>query len=303
VSLSWGAPGNLSPMSAKLYAPGQPVDDGVLTTITCADESYGNVYGFKLIEGKFLSAPDEERKPFSLVLNESAQRSLKVNVGDQLKLQFWGDVEFTVTGIIKDFNFESLHTAVKPLAFMHNRDFNAYRYFSFKLQPGDLVQSVSEVEKQWKTIFPDDPFVYGFVDDKIQAAYKVEYQLRQASGIASVLMLIIVLTGILGLTSLSLSKRTKEIGIRKVLGASVPDILVLMSREYTALILLSFVVGIPLAYGFIQQWLESFAYQIELSWWMFAIPELMLLGITVLVIALQCLRTAVANPSKALRYE
>jgi putative ABC transport system permease protein len=303
VSLSWGAPGNMSPMSAKLYAPGQPVDDGLPTTITCADEAYGNVYSFKLIEGEFLSAPNEERKPFSLVLNESAKKSLKVNVGDKLKLEFWGDVEFTVTGIIKDFNFESLHTTVKPLAFMHNRDFNAYRYFSFKLQPGDLVQSVSEVEKQWKTIFPDDPFVYGFVDDKIQVAYKMEYQLKKASGIASVLMLVIVLTGIVGLTSLSLSKRTKEIGIRKVLGASVSNILVLMSREYIVLIVLSFVVGIPLAYWFIQQWLESFAYQIELSWWMFAVPELMLLGVTVLVIAFQCLRTAVANPSKALRYE
>lgn len=303
VALSWGAPGNLSPMNAKLYSPGQPVDDGTLTTITCADEEYAAVYGIKLLDGEFLSATNAERKPFSLVLNQSAQKSLKVNVGDKLKLQFWGDIEFTVTGIVNDFNFESLHTAVKPLAFMHNRDFNAYRYFSFKLHQGDLLQSVNEIENQWKTIFPDDPFVYGFVDDKIQVAYKMEYQLRKASGIASVLMFIIVLTGILGLTSLSLSKRTKEIGIRKVLGASVSHILMLMTREYALLIILSFAIGMPLAYWFIQQWLDSFAYQIQLSWWMFALPGLLLLGVTIFVIALQCLRTALSNPSKALRYE
>lgn len=302
VSLSWGAPGNFSPMGARLYLPAQSLEEGILTAITCADEEYANVYGLDIVAGEFLSPSNSESQPNLLVLNESAQKSLNVNPGDKLKLQFW-DSEFTVAGIVKDFNFESLHHAVKPMAFMHNRDFNAYRYFSFKVHPGDLLTSVTEIEKQWKTIFPDDPFIYSFVDDNIQASYKMEYQLRKASGISAMLMLVIVLTGILGLTSLSLSKRTKEIGIRKVLGASVSNIMVLMSREYAILIVASFALGIPLAYWFIRQWLNGFAYQIEISWWMFVLPELMLLTVTIFVIALQCLRTALASPSKSMRYE
>ena len=305
LSLSWGSPGNnnLSPMGGRIYKGGQKVGEGVLTAITCTDEDFTNVYGLNLQEGKYFFDENEPRSPFALVINESAKKALHVNVGDKVKMQYWGDIEFTITGIVNDFNYESLREAIKPLALMHNRDFFAYRYFSFKLNAGSLTESVQEVEKLWNKVFPDEPFVYSFASENLQTLYKTELQLKRASSIATILMLIIVLTGVLGLVSLSLTKRNKEIGIRKVLGASASSILVLISREYALLMAASFAIGIPLAYIFISRWLTGFAYHIELSWWMFAMPIAILFCITIVIIVFQCLRAILSNPVKALRYE
>src|SRR5690606_32989068 len=149
--------------------------------------------------------------------------------------------------------------------------------------------------KLWTKIFPNTPFEYEFTDDRLAILYKTELQLKKASGIASVLILVIVLTGVLGLVSLSVAKRNKEIGIRKVLGATASNILLLVSREYIVVMALSFLVGLPLTYIFISRWLTSFAYHIDLQWWMFAIPVLILFVITLLVVGIQSLKTAMSD--------
>ena len=303
VSLSWGSPNyNFEPYSAKMNVAGSPLDEGTLAILAAADENYAKVYGLDLVAGKFFFDDGESFQANRLVLNESAQKAMGVKPGDKVKIQF-SDNEFTIAGIIKDFNFESLHQTVKPVAFTHTRDFQAYRYFSFKLNPGNIAESVQAVEKIWKQVFPNDPFEYDFADERIAMNYKTELQLKQATSIASVLILIIVLTGVLGLVSLSVAKRNKEIGIRKVLGATASNILILISREYAALMGLAFMLGIPFSYVFISQWLSGFAYHIELSWWMFAIPILILFGITIMMVSIQSLKTALADPVKSLRYE
>ena len=302
-SLSWGSPNvNFSPYNAKINRAGQPIDGGVLTTLSPTDEDYASVYGMEVVAGKFLFDEGESRRPNQLVLNESAQKTLAVQVGDKVKMEFT-DNEFTIAGIVKDFNFESLHQPVKPVAFMHTRDFAAFRYFSFKLSPGNINESVQEVERLWKKIFPNDPFEYSFTDERLALAYKTELQLKKASVIGSVLILVIMLTGVLGLVSLSVAKRNKEIGIRKVLGASASNILVLVSREYAALMMISFIAGIPLSYLFGLQWLNNFAYHIDLAWWMFAGPVSFLFFITLFMVAAQSLKTAISNPVNALKYE
>ena len=134
-------------------------------------------------------------------------------------------------------------------------------------------------------------------------AYKTELQLKKASIIGSVLILVIVLTGVLGLVSLSVSKRNKEIGIRKVLGASTSNILVLVVQEYALLMAVTFFAGIPLSYLFGSQWLNNFAYHIDLTWWMFGVPAIFLFFITTFMVAIQSLKTAMANPVKSLKYE
>jgi len=302
-SLSWGSPNyNFDPYSAKINITGTPLDDGVLTTITSADEDYAKVYGLDVVDGKFFLDESEAFQSNRLVLNESAQKALSVKVGDKVKIQFSGS-EFTVVGIVKDFNYESMHEAVKPVAFTHNRDFKAFRYFSFKLTPGNIVQSVEAVEKLWKNIFPNDPFVYSFTDERLAITYQTELQLKKASVIASILILIIVLTGVLGLVSLSVAKRNKEIGIRKVLGASTSNILLLISREYMVLMSLAFVIGIPFSYLFVSQWLDSFAYHINLKWWMFTIPVLILFITTIMMVSLQSVKAAMSDPVKSIKYE
>ncbi len=302
-SLSWGSPNfNFDPFSAKINLSGNPVDQGILTTMAAADEDYAKVYGLDIVAGDFFFDQEQSFQANRLVLNESAQKAMSAKVGDKVKMQF-SDKEFTIAGIVKDFNFESLHEPVKPVAFTHYRDFQAFRFFSFKLNPGDITQSVQKVEKLWRRIFPNDPFVYSFTDERLAMIYKTELQLKKAAALGSVLILIIVLTGVLGLVSLSLTKRNKEIGIRKVLGASASTILLLVSREYLTLMTLSFLVGVPLSYLFSSNWLNSFAYHIELKWWMFAAPIAFLFLITLIIVSGQSLKTVLSNPVKSLKYE
>jgi putative ABC transport system permease protein len=303
VSLSWGSPNfNFDPYSANINLAGKPIDQGVLTTMAAADEDYAHVYGMNLLDGKFFFDAGEPFQANQLVLNESAQKELGISVGDKVNIQF-SDKEFTIVGIVKDFHFESMHEKIKPVAFTHNRDFQAYRYFSFKLNPGSIVQSVREVERLWKNIFPNDPFVYAFTEDRLAITYQTELQLRKATAFASVLILIIVLTGVLGLVSLSVAKRNKEIGIRKVLGASVSNILALISREYALLMIIAFGLGIPVSYMFISHWLSGFAYRIDVDGWMFVVPILALFCITIVMVCAQSFRTAKSDPVKSLKYE
>lgn len=303
VSLSWGSPNfNFEPYKANINHAGQPTEKGILTSMSSADEAYANVYGLKLLDGKFFFDEGEPFQTNRLVLNESAQKALGIQVGDKLDIQF-SDQQFTVAGIVKDFHFESMHEKIKPVAFTHNRDFQAYRYFSFKLNPGSIVQSVQEVERLWKNIFPNDPFVYAFTEDRLAITYQTELQLRKATAFASVLILIIVLTGVLGLVSLSVTKRNKEIGIRKVLGASVSNILALISREYALLMIIAFGLGIPVSYMFISQWLSGFAYRIDVDGWMFVVPILALFCITIVMVCAQSFKTAKSDPVKSLKYE
>lgn len=302
-SLSWGAPNfNFSPYSARINHAGSSLDKGVLTTIAAADDDYAETYGLKIVDGKFLVNDGEVHQPDRIVINETAQKALSAQVGDRIKIEF-SDRDFTIVGIVKDFNFESFHKPVEPVAFTHTRDFAAFRYFSFKLNAGHLAESVQEIESIWKRVFPNDPFVYAFTDEKLALAYQTELQLKKASAIGSMLILVIVFTGVLGLVSLSVSKRSKEIGIRKVLGATAPNILSLVSREYIVLLTVSFLVGIPLSYLFCSSWLGAFTYHINLAWWMFLVPVAFLFLITVLLVSAQSLKSALSNPVETLRYE
>lgn len=303
-SLSWGAPGWLfNPAEVKISKPGEALDQAMKIYVTGADEQLASVYDLKLKEGNFLSRELADSSARDLVINEAAQQTLDVELGDKLIIDGFGDVEFTVGGIAEDFHYESLHEAVKPVVIMNNRDFAAFRFFSFRLEPGNLSESVAEVERLWKNVFPNDPFDFTFADDKLKALYATELQLRKASTLASVLMAIIVLTGILGLVSLNISKRIKEIGIRKVLGASVTDILGLMSMEYAQLVLLAIVLAIPISWYFGYQWLQNFVYHIELEWWMLVMPGILLLIFTVAVVSSQSFKSAAANPVDSIKCE
>ena len=303
-TLSWGSPAwGMGGYERILYKAESSIETGVQISTVGVDEAFDEVYQLSLLEGDFLFPNNTNWKAGNLVLNESARNALDAKLGDPLIISGFEGKEFTLAGIVKDFNYESLHEAVKPVALIHNRDYNMFRCFSFRLQSGSPASSIAEVERLWKKVFPDEPLNYFFEDEKLQALYTTEIQLKKASTIATVLMLIIVMTGILGLVSLNVTRRNKEIGIRKVLGASVSTILTMLSREYAVLMFTSFLLAIPLAYYFTSQWLNTFVYHIDLSWWMFAIPGLLLLIITLLMVVLQSYKTAVTDPVKSLKYE
>ena len=304
VSLSTGSPSSQFNMSDDVvYQAGHSPQQGVSAAVTGTDEDFATVYGMQILQGKYFNAIGESPDPFGVVINESAQKALSIQLNDNVKLQQGGDQEYRVIGIVKDFNFETLHEVIRPVVIMHSREFMSFRFYSIKLNPGDIATRVQEIERAWQNAFPDDAFVSSFADERIQQRYKTELQLKRAATLASVLMLLIVMTGVLGLVALTVAKRTKEIGIRKVLGASATQILRLIGREYAIVMAISFAIGIPLSYVFINQWLSTFVYHIPLQWWMFVLPPAFVFGITVCIIAVQGMGAALANPVRSLKYE
>ena len=302
VTLSWEVPNGNFGNVAGLYTAGRSSEEALSMPMLIADEAYASVYAIEVKEGVFFQQPQESHWTNRLVINEAAQKALQVSVGDKLRIT-GSDSVYTLAGVVKDFNYASLRDKIGPIMFRHTDDVVRFRYFSFRLASGNLPEAVDALEKKWKEVFPQTPFVYAFMDKNLQDLYKTELQLSKASGIATVLVLIIAGLGMLGLVAMNVSQRTREIGIRKVLGATVSAILVMLSKEYIRLILVALMPAIPAAFFLTSRWLDEFAYRIHIAWWMYAMPVSFVLLLVILVVTGQSLKTALANPVDSLRTE
>jgi ABC-type antimicrobial peptide transport system permease subunit len=196
-----------------------------------------------------------------------------------------------------------MQQAIQPVTFMQVKLTNVFRLLTFKLKPGNISQTMAALQKQWSILMPGAPFEYNFMDDTLAKLYKTELQLKQAAYIATALSLIIVLLGILGLVALNIQKRTKEIGIRKVLGASVNGIIALFMKDFLSVALIAGIVACPIAYMIMHKWLGDYAHRVTISATPFIIAIVILGCITSLLIILQTIKTAFSNPVKALRSE
>jgi ABC-type antimicrobial peptide transport system permease subunit len=258
--------------------------------------------------GKFFSPPGAFTDPFTIVINQAQAKALGWNnvedaIGKQLKFQGGGGQVFTIAGVTKDFHFGSMQKPIQPITFLHPSLANIYRIFSFKIRPGGIVNSIDALQKKWSALMPDVPFEYTFMDDALAKLYKSEIQIKKASYTATVLALIIVLLGVLGLISLSVQKRTKEIGIRIVLGSSAAGIMSLFMKEFLLVILISAIVACPVAYIILHNWLLAYAYRINITASPFIISVTILVVITAALICIQTIKVALANPVKSLRTE
>lgn len=304
VSLSWGAPGfGMGGLGQVMYKAGATAEQGVSVNVTNVDERFDDTFGLTMNEGVFLCQSPPCYQPLEVAVNEAAARALQLTLGDKVLLQGNDTTTYTITGIVRDFNYQSMHEPVRPALFLHNRDAGVFRFLSFRLHPSAPSAALAEVERLWKQHFPNEAFQYHFSDERLAALYTTELQLKNASSVAIVLMLIMVLTGLIGLVSLNVSRRVKEIGIRKILGASISNILAMISKEYAGLAAVSILITVPLAYYFGERWLSSFAYHISLAWWMFALPGVLLLSAALLVVTIQSLRTAMSDPVVSLKDE
>jgi len=213
------------------------------------------------------------------------------------------DEPLTVCGVTADFHFGSMHDRIMPLTITNvNHDKN-FRYFSIRLKPGDMQQSIESLQKKWAEVLPEAPFEYHFIDDALNSLYKSEIQLKKAAYVATILAIIIVLLGVFGLISLSIQKRTKEIGIRKVLGSSVVGITSLFLKDFLSVVFISGVIACPLAYIIMQGWLNDYAYKISISFMPFVISIASITVITIFLIILQTIKAAFSNPIESLRNE
>jgi putative ABC transport system permease protein len=307
VSLSYEIPNGNNARNIRMYKASVDSTQAIMTHLLYADENYAAAYSIPVTAGTFLKTENNSYDLSKIVINETQVKALGWKdgveaIGKQVKME--GDPTlYTIAGVTKDFHFDSMHKAIQPITFMHIKQARAYRYLSFKVKPGNTAETIAALQKKWQELLPGTAFEYTFMDDTLKKLYYSEIQLKKASETATVLTLIIVLLGVLSLISLSIQNRTKEIGIRKVLGASVPSILTLFIKEFTTVILIAGLIACPIAYLVMQSWLNDYVYRIALTGQPFLIAFMGLSLITALLIILQTIKAALANPVKNLRTE
>jgi ABC-type antimicrobial peptide transport system permease subunit len=305
VSLSYEIPDGNNSGSAQLYRFGSDSTQAITAQALTTDENYLSVYKIPLKTGSFFEghALDSGK----IILNETAAISLGFkNIDNAISKQIRipGDPTiFTIKGVTNDFHFGSMQQKIAPLVFFNVQFATIFRYLSIKIKPGNIPSAIDAVQKQWHIVMPGASFEYKFMDDTLSGIYKTEVQLKKAAYTATVLALIIVLLGVVGLISLSIQKRTKEIGIRKVLGSSVAGIITLFIKEFLSVILIGGVIACPLAFIIMSRWLQGYAYRINITPAPFIVSIICLGCITAILICVQSIKAAIANPVKSLRTE
>ncbi|WP_296705741.1 ABC transporter permease [Algoriphagus sp.] len=260
-------------------------------------------YGLELIAGRSYSRDYPSDSTSALVINEAAAKQYGyANPADVVGKKFdqWGRAG-TVIGVVKDFNYISLHNTVEPLTL----PFEAYasRYMSLKVKSEDLPATLAQIEGVWKELAPHRPFIYSFLDEDFNKQYESDFRFRQIFTTFSVLAILIACLGLLGLATYTAEQRTKEIGIRKVLGADIGSIVGLLSRDFIKLVLVAIVVATPVAWFAMNKWLEGFAYQVPIHWWIFLISGVLAVVVALVTISFQSVKAAMMNPVNSLKSE
>jgi len=260
----------------------------------------------QLVKGRSFSKDFSDST--SVVLNETAAKQIgwKDPIGKVLEYPGGNGQRFKVIGVAKDFFVESLHNPVGAFALFHSSSHTydlGYSYTLARVKPGDMSARIRTLESKWKNFAPGAPFDYGFLDAEFEAMYRSEQRMGTIFGIFTVLSIFVGCLGLFGLAAYTAERRTKEIGIRKVLGASVNGLVRLLSKDFIRLVLLSAVIAFPIAWWTMNKWLEDFAYRITIEWWFFAAAALLALLIAFVTVSAQAIKAAVANPVKSLRTE
>jgi putative ABC transport system permease protein len=269
------------------------------------DHDYMNVLGMKLIAGRNFDLSYSSDTTTSVIVNESLVKDFGWNINNAVGQPLKGYSEkFTpiVIGVIKDFNYLPFSQPVQPQLFQQFSSYNPYKFF-VRLTPGNPSATISKIETIWKFIEPDYPLKYSFLDQNIDRFYKSEARWSNIVGWAGGISIFLACLGLFGLAALVVVNRTKEIGIRKVLGASVPSILTLVSKDFLKLVTIAFLVACPIAWYLMNKWLMDYPYRIQIEWWVFGITAAMILLVAMLTISFQAMKAAVANPVRSIMTE
>jgi putative ABC transport system permease protein len=266
------------------------------------DYDYVKMYGLKIIAGRAFSK-EFGTDARSVIYNREATELLGFTdpaeaVGK--KIDFWGE-QYTISGVVENFHQQSLHEAFEPLILRLMPE--ASGYLSVKTSTTQSSVTIAAIKKQWNKFFPGNTFDYFFLDDHFDQQYKADQRFGQTFGLFTTLAILVACMGLFGLASFTTLQRTKEIGIRKVLGASVPGILKLLYKEFAMLIIVAFVVAAPVAWIAISKWLEGYAFRSGIHWTYFALPFIVIIVIALVTVSFQSIKAAVANPVKTLRTE
>ena len=259
--------------------------------------------GMELLAGRSHSgAMSRDSEALNIVINETAQRVLGWNTPEEAigqEVLFGRGWTGTVIGVVRDFHFRSMHLKIEPLVLF----LGGGLHLAVRLHPGDPGRALDYIENQWLRMFPDFPFAYTFLDENIERLYRSEVRIGYVFGVFALVAVFLVCLGLFALVSFTMERRTREIGVRKALGASVQQVLALLSGEFVGLVLIANVLAWPAAWLTMQRWLESFAYRTEIGWEIFFLSGVTALLITLVTIGYRVVRTALANPADVLRNE
>jgi putative ABC transport system permease protein len=278
---------------------GKGVNDKIEMEVNSVDYDYLNTFGMKMDEGRFFSKEFGADESNAVILNQSAVKALGLK--NPIGKQFNYNGQRRIIGVVKDFNFISLHEGINPLVILINP--KQFHSLYIKVRGNDMAGTLAFIEKSIEKEIPGYPFSYCFLDESINNLYKTEQYASNIMSVFSLLAILISCLGMLGLIAYVSERRTKEIGIRKVNGAKISEVLALLNKDFVKWVVIAFVIATPIAWYAMHKWLENFAYKTTLSWWIFALAGLLALGIALLTVSWQSWRAATRNPVEALRYE
>jgi len=269
------------------------------------DENFVKANGIKIISGRDFHLYDTGK----LLVNETVLRRVGLKPeqapGTRLYTQFPGVPEFSreIVGVMKDFNFNSLHDEVKPLMFVYSDPQPFMSNLTVATESKNYKELLSKIEALWHKDFPSAPFDYKFLDQEVQKQYETEITLSKIINSFTIMAILISCLGLFGLAAFSAEQRKKEIGVRKVLGASVSGLVGLLSKDFLKLVGIAILIATPVAWWAMNKWLQAFAYRVDISWWMFALAGCVAVIIAMITVSFQAIRAAIANPVKSLRTE
>ena len=293
------ANGVLGGLNWTTVAQAKGQEKSLLLNLLITDYDFLDVMGVNFGEGRKFSR-DTKADSSALILNETAvkQMGIKGVIGSQVTA---GGDPYTVIGVIDDFHFSSLHEPIKPFGFFLSEQ--GENKLFVKIQGDQMVESIAGIQKIWTTLVPDRPFEFTFQDEQVGKLYAGEVKFQKMFSNFTFVAILVACLGLFGLSAYTAQQRTKEIGIRKILGASVLGVTQLLSKEFLKLVLLAIAVSIPIAWYAMSEWLQNFAYHVELNAWTFVLSALVAVLIALFTVSFQSIKAALTNPVNSLRNE
>ena len=284
--------------SGSLWWEGKPADESFIVSQISANEDLISVFNFEMITGNWFSSENSSDKN-NIIINESAIREFGIPqpvVGRSSKFR---GREGQIIGVVKDFIFSDFHQSIQPLVIWHSSDRGST--LMARIQTENIQETIAKTEAKFKTFFPNHDFTYTFLDDTFAQMHQAEVKASFLLRIFTILIILISCLGLLGLTVFDAQRRRKEIAIRKVLGASIINIIGQLSKIYLTLVGIAFLIAVPISLYLMQNWLQNFAFHINISWWILIIPGILAVTLSGIVMSFQTFKAASTNPIKALR--
>ena len=304
VSLTENVPGRNFPNRFAAIPEGSSPEDSREIVVTSVDEHFSDVFQVPVINGRILTDTIATDRFKNVMINETAGRKLGWDNPVGKKLRFKHEEEpVTVIGVIKDINIRPLQTKVEPVVYRYTGANWLAGYVTLRIDQKYYSQTIQFMKKTWEELAPGAPFQYFFIKDKYIERYRDEERLSKIVGTFTIVAISLSCLGLFALIAYLSIRRTKEIGIRKINGARIIEVMYMLSIDFIKLVAIAFIIACPVAWYTINKWLQSFAYKTELSWWIFSLSGIIALGIVLLTVSLQTWRAATRNPVDALRHE